>query len=308
MTEGWKSALRHAQGAVRFSTGGGLEVQRSPSPALRRGAGVLLVAMLAAAVLLAPRVRAIAGQEGPLPPEPRFVDGPPDPRFADIEWRFVRVKYHYHTGGHRFSFSEFGEPWYIDAPAAEQNLTRRMRALTSIRVADPVIVPIDDPNLFLYPWIYMVEAGQNLNLTDKDAAALREYLLRGGTLTTDDSHGPYEWLNLETQMKKVFPDRPIVELTPPHPVFTSFYLLDRYPQVPGLGSFLAGRTWEKGGVEPHLRTILDDNGRPMVFINFNTDMGDGVEWSNSAEYPGYVKHSADAYRMYINEIMYALTH
>lgn len=274
----------------------------------RTSALVLALALAAAALVVAPRLGARGGQENPLPPEPTLVNGPPDPRFADIEWRFVRVKYHYHTEGHRFSFSDFGEPWYIDAPAADQNLTRRIRALTSIRVADPVIVPIDDPNIFLYPWIYMVEAGQNLNLTDKDAAMLREYLLRGGTLTTDDSHGPYEWYNLETQLKKVFPDRPIVELQPPHPVFSCFYLLDRYPQVPGLGSFLAGRTWEKGGVVPHLRTIYDDNQRPMVFINFNTDMGDGVEWSNSADYPGYVKHSADAYRMYINEIMYALTH
>ena len=59
---------------------------------------------------------------------------------------------------------------------------------------------------------------------------------------------------------------------------------------------------------PHLRTILDDTGRPMVFINFNTDMGDGWEWSNAAEYPGYVKYTAMAYRMQINEIIYSLTH
>ena len=25
----------------------------------------------------------------------------------------------------------------------------------------------------------------------------------------------------------------------------------------------------------------------MVLINWNTDMGDGWEWSNAAEYPGY---------------------
>jgi hypothetical protein len=283
----------------------------APTPSGRSARTALFVVALsiaAAALLAGPRAKAIAGQEQALPPEPKMVTGPPDPRFADIEWRFVRVKYHYRTEGSRFSFSDFGEPWFIDAPAADQNLTRRMRSLTSVRVADPVIVPIEDPNLFLYPWIYFVEAGQNLSLTDKDASTLREYLLRGGTMTTDDSHGPYEWDNLERQLRKVFPDRPIVELTPPHPVFTCFYALEKYPQVPGLGSFLAGRTWEKGGVEPHLRTIFDDNGRPMVFINFNTDMGDGVEWSNSTEYPGYVKHSADAYRMYINEIMYALTH
>ena len=57
-----------------------------------------------------------------------------------------------------------------------------------------------------------------------------------------------------------------------------------------------------------LRAIEDDSGRAMVLINWNTDMGDGWEWSNAAEYPGYVKYTAQAYRMQINEIVYSLTH
>ena len=55
----------------------------------------------------------------------------------------------------------------------------------------------------------------------------------------------------------------------------------------------------------HLRTILDDNGRPMMFINWNTDMGDGWEWSNAQDYPEYIKYTSMAYRMGINEIIYA---
>ena len=35
---------------------------------------------------------------------------------------------------------------------------------------------------------------------------LREFLLRGGTLTFDDFHGNIEWANLERQMKRVFPE------------------------------------------------------------------------------------------------------
>jgi hypothetical protein len=46
----------------------------------------------------------------------------------------------------------------------------------------------------------------------------------------------------------------------------------------------------------------------MVLINWNTDMGDGVEWSNAEEYPGYIAYTAEAYRMMINEIVYSLTH
>jgi hypothetical protein len=109
-------------------------------------------------------------------------------------------------------------------------------------------------------------------------------------------------------MKRLFPDREIVDVPKDHPVFSSFYKMDGFPQVAGLGSFLQGQSWEKGGVVQHLRAILDDTGRPMIFINWNTDMGDGWEWSNAAEYPGYIKYTALAYRMGINEIIYALTH
>jgi hypothetical protein len=159
----------------------------------------------------------------------------------------------------------------------------------------------------MYPWIYMVEPG-NLKLTDADVLILREYLLRGGSLTFDDFHGPIEWDHMAAEMKRVFPDRKIVDFPSDHPIFSAFYKLDAYPQVAGLGSFLAGRSWEKGGYTARLRTIFDDTGRPMLFINWNTDMGDGWEWSNAEDYPGYIKYTAQAYRMGINEIVYALTH
>ena len=230
-----------------------------------------------------------------------------DERFAGLQWRFVRIKYHYVTEGTSAQQEFFGEPWYIDAPAAEQNLSRRIKTATAIQVEDPIVVPIDDPRLFTYPWIYIVEPG-NLKLLDTDVPILREFLLRGGTVYFDDFHGSAEWDVFEHEIKRVFPDRPIVEVPKDHPVFSSFYKIDSYPQVAGIGSFLAGRSWEKGGVVPHLRTILDDTGRPMMFINWNTDMGDGWEGSNTEQYPGYVKHTSAAYRMAINEIVYSLTH
>jgi Domain of unknown function (DUF4159) len=229
-------------------------------------------------------------------------------RSAGLQWRFVRIKYHYDPAALRaMQLDVYGEPWGIDSPAAEQNLSRRVKTATSIAVDDPILITLDDPQLFQHPWIYIVEPGA-LRLTDSEAAHLREFLLRGGTAMLDDFHGPYEWDSLERQMRKVFPDRRITEVTPDHPVFRCFYALDAFPQVAGIGSFLAGRTWEKGGLVPHLRTILDDAGRPMLFINWNTDMGDGWEWSNVEEYPGYLKYTSMAYRMAINEIVYSLTH
>ncbi|MGE0040231.1 MAG: DUF4159 domain-containing protein [Vicinamibacterales bacterium] len=235
----------------------------------------------------------------------------PDDRFAGLEWTFARLRYPSWNdrgggGGRRFRVSQWDQPWAIDAPAAEQNLSRRVRSVTAIDVGEPIVVSLDE-HLWEHPWIYIVEPS-NLAFNGEEAAMLREYLLRGGTVTMDDFHGPYEWDLTERALRQVFPDREIVELEPPHPIYNCFYKIDHYPQIPGLGSFFNGRTWEKGGYIPHLRAILDDSGRPMVLINWNTDMGDGVEWSNAEEYPGYLKWTALAYQMMINEVIYTLTH
>ncbi len=230
-------------------------------------------------------------------------------KFAGLKWTFVRIKYSSweNEGGTRNSLSYWDDPWAIDAPAAEQNLSRRIKSVTAIEVGDPIVMTLDDENLWKHPWIYIVEPS-NLVLTDAEVPILREFLLRGGTLTFDDFHGPYEWELTVRQLRRVFPDREIVEIAPPHPIYTCFYRIDKYPQIPGLGSFLSGRTWEKGGFVAHLRGIMDDSGRPMVLINWNTDMGDGVEWSNAQEYQGYIKWTAQAYQMLINEVVYSLTH
>jgi hypothetical protein len=262
---------------------------------MKRVAALLLVA---AAFALVPVFQ---------PPVDAQLPTVPDDRYAGLQWRFVRIRYHYTTEGTRAAQDFYGEPWYIDAPAAEQNLSRRVKTATAIQVEDPIVLTLDDPRLFTYPWIYFVEPG-NLKMLDSDVSTLREFLLRGGTAMFDDFHGPVDWEVLAKELKRVFPDREIVEVPKDHPVFSCFYKIDAYPQVAGLGSFLAGRSWEKGGFIPHLRTILDDTGRPMVFINWNTDMGDGWEWSNAQEYPGYIKYTAMAYRMGINEIVYSLTH
>jgi hypothetical protein len=233
----------------------------------------------------------------------------PDDRFAGLQWTFARVRYTAWVGAQgRFRGNPWdSESWAVDWYAAEDNLSRRLRTVTAIHVNDPVVVTLEDENLWNYPWLYIVEPGM-LRLQEAEVPILREFLLRGGTLTLDDFHGPLEWANVEREMKRVFPERAIVELPPAHPIFSCFYTIDAYPQIPGLGSFFSGRTWEKGGFTPHLRAILDDAGRPMVLINWNTDMGDGWEWSNAEEYPGYLKHTAEAYRMIINEIIYSLTH
>jgi hypothetical protein len=263
-------------------------------------------ALIAGLVWIGGAVGANVGSDVSPTEQVPVVDGS---KFAGLKWTFVRIKYssYENEGGQASRLAYWDEPWAIDAPAAEQNLSRRIKSVTAINVGEPQVLTLEDPKLWENPWIYIVEPS-NLVLKDTEVPILREFLLRGGTLTFDDFHGPFEWELTEKQLKRVFPDREIVEIAPPHPIYTCFYRIDKYPQIPGLGSFLSGRTWEKGGFTAHLRGILDDKGRPMVLINWNTDMGDGVEWSNAAEYQGYIKWTAQAYQMLINEVIYSLTH
>ena len=288
------------------------------APGARNGGGVAfdprssrrglpgLPALLAAGLLLAGAVPAAAQPPGAVITD---IDAaPPTPQLDGLEWTFVRIRYSSWDEQLRaFRARYWSDPWAIDGPAAEQNLSRRLGRVTSIRVKDPVVLTLNDERLWEYPWIYFVEPG-NLRLKPEEVDILREFLLRGGTATFDDFHGPIEFATVQKELRRVFPDREIVKLPLDHPVFSAFYRLTEYPQIPGLGSFFNGVTWEKGGVEAGLHAVLDDDGRAMVLLNFNTDMGDGWEWSNAEDYPGYIQYTARAYRMMINEVVYALTH
>ena len=109
--------------------------------------------------------------------------------------------------GNRKAASALGywdEPWAIDAPAAEQNLTRRLRSVTAIEVTEPLVLTLDDERSGSIRGSTWSEPS-NLLLSDKESPSLREFLLRGGTLTMDDFHGPYEWDLTVRQMKLLFP-------------------------------------------------------------------------------------------------------
>jgi len=77
-------------------------------------------------------------------------------------------------------------------------LANGAESVTAIDVGDPIVLTLEDPKLWENPWIYIVEPS-NLVLKDTEVPILREFLLRGGTLTFDDFHGPFEWELFEKQ-------------------------------------------------------------------------------------------------------------
>jgi hypothetical protein len=109
-------------------------------------------------------------------------------------------------------------------------------------------------------------------------------------------------------MRKVFPDRPIVEIPDSDPIFHSIYDLDQRYQVPGMPALEMHQTWEKGesGKTPHWRAIYDDKGRIMVAICHNMDLGDSWEHADDPQYPA--KYSDLGIRIGVNYIVYSMTH
>jgi len=195
--------------------------------------------------------------------------------------------------------------WTQDYPRADRHFSRALRRLTRVQVRSvEQPVNLDEGDVFDWPWLYAVQVGE-WGLTDAQAAVLREYLLRGGFFMADDFHGKLEETVFENAMKRVFPDRPIVEIPDSDQIFhTVFDLNDRF-QVPGAAHLARGY---KGydGKGAHWRGIYDDKGRVMVAISFNSDLGDAWEYADDPFYPE--RFSNLAIRVGVNDVVYAMTH
>lgn len=221
------------------------------------------------------------------------------------EWVFGRLMYPQVGWGDQWRYG--GTSWTIDYPRGDRHiaeLVRRLSIIDARSVEQPVNLD-DGDDVFNWPWLYAVEVGQ-WDLSDAQAAQLREYLLRGGFLMVDDFHGTREWSIFVDSMQRVFPDRPIVDLTDDDPIFHTFWDLENREQIPGLQFLISGRRYERDGYEAHWRGIYDDEGRIMVAICHNMDLGDAVEHSDTPQYPE--EYSATAMRTFLNYIVYAMTH
>ena len=219
------------------------------------------------------------------------------------EFHFVRMVY----SGLSSRFSTGDRRWLTDWPEAEQHLIKGVDRLTRIDTAEEgQYMTIMDESLFDYPWIYAVEVGGWL-LSDEEAARLRDYLLRGGFLVVDDFHGTREWAGFVQGMHRVFPDRAIVDIPADDPDLPR-RLRSRRAHTDSRASSrsTAACTYEQDGFTPHWRGIYDDNGRLMVVINFNMDLGDAWEHADVPEYS--LLYTTRAYKYAINYILYAMTH
>jgi hypothetical protein len=227
-----------------------------------------------------------------------------DARFKSDVFTFVRIRYSDGWGRGRRG------RWQTDYPNCDLNFSYRLHQLTSIET-DPngKILELTDPELFDYPFIYIIEPG-DMYLSEDEVLALRKYLFNGGFLMVDDFWGQQEWDNFYREIKRVFPDREPIELPLSHEIFHCVYDLKAKPQIPSVRHWQrTGLTYERWDAqEPHYKGIFDDKGRLMAIICHNTDLGDG--WEEEGTDPEYFREFSEkwAYPLGINIVTYAMTH
>lgn len=184
-----------------------------------------------------------------------------------------------------------GGDWYV-GQSMIPNLLKGLRERTNMATASKqAVVQLTDRDLYLYPFIFMTGHG-NVSFTDEELIAMRLYLTRGGFLWANDDYGMDK--SFRREMKRVFPDKDLVEVPYNHEIYHSFY--DFPNGVP--------KIHEHDGKLPKGYGLFHE-GRMIVFYNFESDIADGLEDPNVHKDPPEKREQA--LRMAINIAIYALT-
>jgi hypothetical protein len=199
-----------------------------------------------------------------------------------------------------------GTAWTVDYPEGDRTFARLLERLTTIdvRLVEQPVNLDDDIDAYYWPFLISGLVGA-WDLTDQQATKLREYLLRGGFLLCDSFYGTVEWEGFVEGIRRVFPDRPIVDLPDTHPIFHAVYDLTDRPQIPTWQHLPYGGYRNDGSVA-RWRAILDDDDRVMVMITFNNDVADGWQRADEIDYPQEAANLAIS--LGVNFAVYALSH
>ena len=197
----------------------------------------------------------------------------------------------------RWEYQDGRDGWAHDYPAAEEHLNQVMHEATGVNVDQMSyrIVQISSDEIFDYPFGYISEPGQ-MWLTDLEVRNFREYVDRGGIVMIDDFDGQRHFQVMYENIKRVFPNRELRVLTDVHPMLNTFYKID---------SLYIESPYSVGG--PAVFYGIDDEyGNLAVIVCYNNDVGDFWEHIDEPRYA--LRPSAEALRLGINIVVYAMTH
>jgi hypothetical protein len=206
---------------------------------------------------------------------------------------FIMARWHYTAG-------RGGGGWAHDYPTAEEHILQIMKEVTGINVdrLSYRVVELSSPEIFQYPFAYVSEPGE-MRLTDEEVENLREYINRGGFVMIDDfggqGQGPQEFEYFRDNLIRAFPDRDMFVLEDNHALMNTFYKIDslqtEHPMT-RVKSIFYGYPDEKGGL--------------AMIVCYANDVGDYWEFIDEPLYA--VRPSAEALKLGINFVMYAMTH
>jgi hypothetical protein len=244
-----------------------------------RGALALL---LVSAPFVLPAQQRGRGFTGVLPPNLEY-----NGRFT-----FSRVLY---PGG---GYGRRGAAWAHDYPDADLNLPGVLSEISSVRpnLGRSNVFALEDPAIFEHPILYFSEPGY-WTMSDEGARNLRAFLLKGGFAIFDDFEAE-QWHNFAAQLLRALPEYQFIQLDVSHPVFQSFFALERLETPHPLVA-----------VEPRYMGIFEDNDprkRLMVIVNHNNDLAEYWEWSGTGFLP--MDPTNGAFKLGVNYVIYALTH
>jgi len=181
-----------------------------------------------------------------------------------------------------------GQGWSTDYPGSDHNFLFRLAELTTTKPArwadgqlGYAVVRATQDELYQCPFLFMSDVG-TVGFSELEVVRLRDYLLKGGLIYADDFWGDWAWEQWSSEIGRVLPDFPIVDVGPEHVIMHALYEVPDIPQIPSIQFWRrSGRrnTSEQGAqsATPHLRAIFDDRGRPLVIMTHNTDIADGWE-------------------------------
>lgn len=211
---------------------------------------------------------------------------------------FVRIQFGGGGGMGGFGFRR-EPPWAHDHPRADRNFSSIVGELTAIDTDENNyrVLRMDDPEVFKYPIIYVVEVG-SWGPSQAEVDALGEYLEKGGFLIVDDFRDR-QLYQLQAILGEALPGYEIVQVPTDHEIFDSFYYIeDPYSLIPPYGR---NRPVYLGVYEDN-----DSSKRLMAILNYNNDIAEYWEYSDRGFYP--IDLANEAYQFGVNYFMYALTH
>ncbi len=182
-----------------------------------------------------------------------------------------------------------GGDWYSN-PTALPNLIEFCNTNINTRInPKPQTVEVGSIDIFQFPYLHMTGHG-NVFFSETDIENLRDYLISGGFLHIDDNYGMEPYITKE--LKKVFPNKDLVELSTNHPIFNTAY---NFPQ--GLP-----KIHEHDAKRPQAFGLFHED-RLILLFTFESDLGDGWEDPEIHNDPQDVREKA--LKMGANIIKYA---